>query len=308
MQRQLEDNVIEQLIKLKQEGISSRKIAKQLGCGKSSVNHYFKKYTQVGVESVEVKKPKVLLYDLEVGSSTVLTFGRRKQFISQDAIVKHGGHILCFSYMWLGDKEPSTFWLTPEELLTEDDSRLAVELYDLYSQADAIVCHNSTSYDHKVTQTRCTKHGLPKLPTVKVLDTLLLARRNLRLSSNTLDNIADYFDLGRKIQTTGMSLWKAVQQGDQDAMQSMVDYCKQDTKLLRDVYLRLRHLGKAGEVLNHALYNNKDYCCPVCGSEDVEKTGRTVKTSVATYEEHLCNGCGYVARGRSNTNEAKTLL
>lgn len=300
-------NIQEQILALKGQGLSSRKIAKELGIGKSTVNDIYNKL-KGSIPENTVKKPRILFYDLEVGASTVLAFQRFKVNIGTDAVVKHGGHILCFSYMWMDDDEPTSLWLTPEELEQEDDSRLTAELYDLYSQADAICCHNSTSYDHKVAQTRCAIHGIPKLPTVKVLDTLLLAKKNLKLPSNSLDSVADYFNLGRKIQTSGMSLWKAVQHGDVDAMQSMVDYCKQDTKLLKNVYLRLRNVGKAGEILNHAMYNNKNYCCPICGSENINKTGRTVKTSVASYEEYLCNGCGYVARGRSNINEAKTLL
>jgi len=300
--------LLKEIISLKEqeEPPGSRKIAKKLGIGKSTVNLWYKEYLEGN--QVEVKKPKVLFYDLEVGASTVLAFGRHKQFISQDAVVKHGGHILCFSYMWLDDEEPTSLWLTPEELAMEDDSRLVAELYDLYFQADAVCAHNSTSYDHKVTQTRCAVHNMPKLPTVKVLDTLLLAKRNLRLPSNSLDSVADYFGLGRKIQTSGMSLWKAVQNGCEKSMKDMVDYCKQDTKLLKEVYLRLRNVGKAGQTFSYGLYSKQDNCCPLCGSNDVSTTGRTIKTQVSEYDEFICNSCGNISRGRKNLNECKVLV
>jgi hypothetical protein len=210
--------------------------------------------------------------------------------------------------MWLDDEEPKSLWLTPEELEVEDDSRLVAELYDLYTTADAICAHNSTSYDHKVTQTRCAVHGMPKLSSVKVLDTLLLAKRNLRLPSNSLDSVADYFGLGRKIQTSGMSLWKSVQHGCEESMKDMVDYCKQDTKLLKEVYLRLRNVGKAGQTFSYGLYSEQDNCCPLCGSTNISLTGRTIKTQVSKYEEYVCNNCGNIARGRVNSNTTDVLI
>ena len=293
--------LLQEIIALKQQGLGSRKIAKELGIGKSTVNAWYSEYLASG--KTEVKKPKILFYDLEIGASTVLAFQRFKINIGTDAVVKHGGHILCFSYMWMDDEEPTSLWLTSEELEQEDDSRLTAELYDLYSQADAICCHNSTSYDHKVAQTRCAIHGMPKLPTVKVLDTLLLAKKNLKLPSNSLDSVADYFNLGRKIQTSGMSLWKAVQHGDTEAMQNMVDYCKQDTKLLKNVYLRLRNIGRAGQVLNHALYSDTTDICPTCGSKSVKSTGRSVKTQVNSYNEFCCTECGFTGRERIPINK-----
>jgi hypothetical protein len=90
-------------------------------------------------------------------------------------------------------------------------------------------------------------------------------------------------------------------------MEDMVTYCEQDVDLLYDVYLRTRQLGRAGSDFNAALYFDDDLVrCRVCGSSDVEYTGRTTETSLNVFDEVRCNDCGAVHRHRkSKTTKEK---
>jgi uncharacterized Zn finger protein len=61
-------------------------------------------------------------------------------------------------------------------------------------------------------------------------------------------------------------------------------------------------LGRAGSDFNAALYYDDDKTrCRVCGSSDVEPTGRNVTTSVSIFAELRCNDCGAVHRTRTTT-------
>jgi len=109
------------------------------------------------------------------------------------------------------------------------------------------------------------------------------------------------FGRGRKTRTGGISIWRKVQEGDEEAMEQMVEYCVQDVDLLYEVYLRTRQLGRAGSDFNAALYYNDDLVrCRVCGSSEVEATGRTVETSLNVFDEVRCNECGAVHRHRTS--------
>lgn len=287
---------------LSSQGLSGRKIAKKLGISKSGVNDYLKEQKHELLKKLS-SGAKILVFDLETAADTALTFGRFKVNLSQDHIVKHGGYILCASWTWLGEDEIYSVYLTPEEIEDEDDSLILEVFYELYDEADAIVAYNSKGFDHKVLQTRAIKRNII-LPKVKVLDPCILAKKHLRLASYKLDSVADFLGLGRKIDTGGIKLWKDVQSGDRAAMKEMVEYCVHDTRLLRDVYLKLRALGQGGDSINQALYyDDNEMHCPACGSTELERTGRTVKTSFSEFHEVKCNECGHRSRERKSITD-----
>lgn len=302
------DKIVEQVVRMVGAGISSRQVAQELGIGKSTVNDIWNRwirdpkpfYKPDEVAFKQTEGPKILVFDTETAAATALTFGRFKVNLSQDNILDNGGWLLCACWRWLGSNVTYAIYLTPEEVLNKDDSRIVAKLWELYEQADAVLAHNSQGFDHKVVQTRAIYNGFPPLPQVKVLDTLQLVKKYLKLPSNRLDAIGEFFGLGRKISTGGISLWRKVQEGDEQAMKDMVTYCLQDVDLLYDVYLRTRQLGRAGSDFNAALYFNDDLVrCRVCGSSEVEATGRTTETALNVFDEMRCNECGAVHRHRT---------
>lgn len=310
------EDTIKNILEMKTAGFSSRDIGQALGISKSGVNYSFQRHVplQYDPKDVAFKKngPRILIFDLETAAATALTFGRFKVNLSQDNILENGGWILCACWRWLGEKDVHSLWLSPQEVAECDDSRIVASLFELYEQADAVLAHNSLGFDHKVVQARAVYHGFPALPLVKVLDTLQLARKYLKLPSNRLDAIGEFFNLGRKVSTGGIKLWADVQSGDKEAMAKMVEYCQQDVNLLYDVYLRTRHLGRAGSDFNAALYYDDEFVrCRVCGSSDVEYTGRTTETALNKFDEVRCNECGAVHRHRealTSKEKRKNLL
>lgn len=296
------EKTIKEIKRLSASGWSSRQIANELDVSKSGVNYLLARGGEEGVNLT--KEPRVLILDIETAAAVALTFGRFKINLGQENIVTEGGWLICASWRWLGEDKIHTIQLTKDEVLACDDSKIIATFWELYSQADAIVAHNAQQFDDKMIKARAAFHGFPPLPTVKVLDTLVLAKKHLRLPSNKLDSLGEYFGLGRKIDNGGISLWKRVQAGDQAAMKEMVDYCKQDTELLTQVYLKLRAIGHAGSDFNAALYYDDEKTrCRRCGSEHVHPTGRTSNTGLSVFNEFRCDDCGATQRDRVSTTK-----
>jgi hypothetical protein len=296
----LSDETIKKIETLLTEGWSSRKIATVVGCGKSVVNNY-RRLLNIPKPVSNIIGAKIAILDLETAAATALTFSRFNVNLGQNNIIKEGNYILCACWRWLGETEVHSVYLTPEEIDSGDDSSIVAAMFDVYENADAVVAHNGQKFDDKIIKARALVGGFPPLPKVKVLDTLKLAKKHMRLPSNRLDSIGEILGLGRKIDTGGISLWAKVQAGDVEAMAQMVTYCEQDVNLLYEVYLKLRAFGDAGTDFNAALYHGDSILrCRTCGSPDVSPTGRTVKTGVSSFAEYRCGGCGAVHRSREN--------
>lgn len=289
---------------------SGRRIANHLGKSQSGVNKYIA-LLRKELEEPLVKQygPKIAVFDLETAAALVYCFGRNKQFIQQDAVVKEGGWILMSGLRWLGEPEDSTEILfNYDDLIQGKDTFVVEQLYQVYQEADAVIAHNAFGFDNKMLQTRGIANGLGKLPSTKVIDTLQIARKALRLPSNRLDAIGAYFGLGRKVSHSGIDLWVRVQQGEIEAIEEMQIYCKQDTNLLNDIYLKLRGLGLAGTNFNAGhYYKDSKIHCSSCGSINLIKTGKLAYTALSSFEEYRCLDCGSLHRGSEvqNTKEQR---
>jgi uncharacterized protein YprB with RNaseH-like and TPR domain len=293
----------QKIIQLKKSGMASRAIAEELGVSKSGVNDAYLRL----IDEVQEKEPKrstggakVLFFDVETSAAQVFCFGRHKQFINQDAVKIEGGKLLCSGYRWEGEEQAHVLF-NYEEVKAGEDYSVCKAMWELFSQADAVVAHNLKNFDLKMLEARCLANGLPSLPTVKLIDTLEIAKNKFRFPSNKLDSLASYFGLGRKVSHSGISLWVQVQEGSRKALDEMVEYCEQDVNLLHDLFQVLRSRGLVNGY-NAALYYDDDVTrCKACGSDHLELTGRAVTTGLSSFEEIKCNSCGTLQRTRKNT-------
>lgn len=293
---QLSDETKEKIIELKQQGVSSRKIAKKLGCGKSSVNDYWKKYNENNT-STEVKKPKILLLDVENAASVGLVFGRFKQNLSQDHILTEGGWLLTYAYKWLGEPEIGYGEITPEEAIECNDARLCMELFDIMEQADVVIAHNSYGHDIPLLKARIIINGLPPLRKNKVIDTLFLSKE-FKFNSKKLDSLCSALDIGRKIENGGIKLWADCQNGIQEAITQMRVYNVGDVELLEELYLAIRsHSTRHSNLAVY--YNDNKIRCNICCSDEVESTGNLVTTNVSVFQEYKCK-CGARFKNRQS--------
>lgn len=286
-----------ELIKdLNKKGLSSRQIAKALGIGKSTVNDTLSR--EGNTVKAQPKGYKVGLLDLETSADIVATFGRRQVNIGESNIVHQGNTIITGAWKLAGeDYIEASFTKWDKFKQNEETEKYLVEqLIYFLQKIDAVVIHNAR-FDLGTIQQRALHFGYGRLPTVKVIDTLQMARKYLQLRSNKLDSITKYFGLSNKLQNDGISLWIDVQSGCTESIKKMLDYNIQDVIALEEVYNKFKPLnsGVSVAVLNH---DDCKLTCPSCGGHNVEPTGRHVHTNASAFEEYHCNDCGAKSRGR----------
>jgi RNase_H superfamily len=305
----LDQETITAILNLNKLGQSSRQIAEVLGVAKSTVNNHVSK-AETKALSLMNTGARILIYDLETAPALAYVFGRFDQTIGQANIYQEGGWIICASYKWLGEEDTSVIYST-SDIETAGDFGVVSRLWELFNEADVVVAHNNRKFDVKMLQARCLLNGLSPLPSVKVVDTLQMAKKHFRLPNNKLESIAAFLGVGAKVQTGGISLWTETMQGNKEALNKMLDYCLQDTQLLEKVYLKLRAFGTASNFNAANYFGDTSERCPVCGSTELTETGRSTFTDISEFAEVRCLGCGSIHRKRKILNskeKRKSLL
>lgn len=253
-----------------------------------------------------LKKPRILITDIETSQMLVKVWQLRgNEYIEPSRIVEDW-FVICWAGKWLGEKEVMSDVVTPREARKRNDRRVVISLFKLLDEADLVIAHNGDKFDIAKLKTRFLKHNL-KLPSPYLsIDTLKVARKEFRLTSNKLDYICRYLGIPAKIETGGITLWDESEQGNEEALNKMDKYCKNDVKILEDVYLELRPY-----IRNHpnlALYmESEEEVCPNCGSTKLTK-GYVMSTTNNQYECAKCECGAYVRFTKSILDKDKRNL
>ncbi len=285
------EEIQKQILELKEEGLSGRAIAYQLGLSKSGVNKFLEKQV--------VGKPKILYLDIETAPSVAAVFGRFNLNLTPSHILQEGGWLLSAAWMWEGDSTVYSITLNPVQAAFANDTVILETLKIVLNECDVVIMHNGDRFDLPTIKARMIVKGVRGLKAVKTIDTLKIARR-LKFESNKLDSLGNVLGVGRKVSHEGIGLWIKCCDGDAAALKKMATYNKQDVRLLRNVYLKLRQFDTSAFNFG-MLYNDGKHHCPSCGSTALKKTGRTFVTAVNEFEELECKKCGQVSRKRTGT-------
>ena len=238
-----------------------------------------------------MSKPKILFWDIETSYMQKQGFSLYPNFISPDNIMIDW-HLICAAWRWEGQKRVSAVSLLDDKKRFEknhhDDEFVIRKLHSVLEEADFVVAHNGDQFDIKKFNTRAIFHGLDPLPPFKTIDTLKMAKRTFKFSSNRLDYIAKFLGVGRKIKTSN-ELWIKCYLGDKKAIREMVTYNKMDVEVLQNVYDKLKPYDQ-GSQLNMGLFTG-EVGCPSCTSKNFQSRGYTI-TRVSRYRRYQCKDCG----------------
>jgi len=242
------------------------------------------------------RRAKILLFDIETSPMELYSFSLFKPAFSTVKIIRDW-HIISWAAKWLFEPDIYSDIITPKEIINQDDKRVCKSLWKLIDEADIVIAHNGDNFDLKKINTRFLLHKMPPPSSYYSIDTLKVANKHFAFSSNKLDYIAQLTMNKEKIKTD-FDLWKRCLQGEQEALNYMLEYNKKDVLLLEEVYLLLRPWIKSHP--NIAVINEaKDSCCPYCGSENYTFVGDYF-TPVGQYSSIRCNECGGISRFGSN--------
>ena len=230
---------------------------------------------------------KRLFFDIETSPNIGLFWqAGYKQRIDYDNIIQERA-IICICYKWEGEEQ--VYGLTWDK--KQNDKRMIKEFLDVANHATELVGHNGDKFDLPWIRTRCVLHELEMFPKYTTIDTLKISRQQFRFNSNRLNYIAQYLGLGKKIQTE-FNLWKKVLlEKDAEALNHMVEYCKEDVRLLERVYEKLSpHTYSATHY--GVVYGQDRGTCKNCGSDELVRNNVRVTAAGTRYIQYKCKTCG----------------
>lgn len=235
---------------------------------------------------------KTLIYDIETSPLTSYTWGT---FQTDVVKVEQDWYLLSFAYKWLGDKKTKVYALPDFATYKNDrtnDVELVKKLHELFDEADVIVAHNGDNFDQKKSQARFLLNDLPPPAPYRQIDTLKVARKYFKLTSNRLNDLGKYLKVGKKVETGGFDLWLKCMAGDMKAWKLMKKYNKQDVDLLELVYIKLRPWMQNHP--NRAVLDEMPEACPKCGVIGEMKYRGRYSTATMIKLNVQCQSCfGY---------------
>ena len=164
------------------------------------------------------------------------------------------------------------------------------EFIRVMGDGDELIAHNSDNFDVPFIRSRCLYHGVLMFPNYRTLDTLKKTRHSFLLASNSLDYCGKYTGIGGKKERSAMAQTEAVIDGDEKALEDMLEYCRRDVVMLSDYY----HIISPFITHNNnfaVLTGGEKWFCPECGSSKVEMY-RTYTTAMGVIRREMkCNDC-----------------
>ena len=232
-------------------------------------------------------KRKRLYFDIETSPNIGLFWSAGyKQKIDYSNIIKERA-IIFICYKWEDEKQ--VYSLNWDK--SQSDKKLLQEFIKVANQADELVGHNGDKFDLPWIRTRCLYHRIDLFPKYTTIDTLKLSRRQFRFNSNRLDYIASFLGIGKKIKTD-FNLWKDIVLNKcEKSMAKMIDYCKQDVRLLEQVHKELR-LHDTPKTHYGVIETGDIRTCPECGSNNIHISKTRILASGNKQIQYRCNDCG----------------
>lgn len=243
--------------------------------------------------------PSILILDIETAPIESYTWGLFDQNVAVKQI-KSEWSIISYAAKWFNQSKVDYRDTSGRgSRYIRDDKALLGDIWKLLNEADIVVAQNGNSFDVKKINARLLMHGFAPYSPIRIIDTLLVARRHFSFTSNKLEwlsaNLTDHPKDQHK-NFPGFELWTECLADNPKAWREMKKYNIGDVFATEKLYKRLRpwiaqhpNLGayKTGEMIS----------CPKCGSEEITKQGiRT--TQQGAYQQYKCGGCGGWSRGK----------
>lgn len=185
-----------------------------------------------------------------------------------------------------------------------NDKALLQALWNFLDECDIVIAHNGKKFDIKKINARLILEGFPPYSPVKIIDTMLEAKKIGAFTSNKLQYLTDKLTTTKKRshgKYPGWVLWNECLMGNKDAWKEMRLYNIDDVKSLEELYLVLRPWMTGHPNLGLFELTSR-VVCRNCGSAHVHKRG-VWRASTRTYQRYQCQGCGAWQRGSICTSE-----
>ena len=239
--------------------------------------------------------PRIAVVDIETLPGECYYFDIWNQNIGIEQIIEDIC-ILGWSGKYLNESEIFSDILTPKEALARDTKRVTESAWKFLKDSNIIVGHNILQFDQKHLNTEFLMHDMNPLK-FTVVDTLAVAKQNMKFTSNKLKFINQKLGIRQKKENEGFALWKECAKGNPEALKNMKDYNEGDVFSTEELFYKFRPYIRN---INVALYNEiLTPQCPVCGSTNLVEEGYYY-TPAGKWTSIRCGQCKAVSRGKDN--------
>ena len=233
--------------------------------------------------------------DIETAPLEVYSWGLWKQNIGLDQI-QNEWSLLSYAVKRL-DKKEIRYSDNREAEDPRDDYALLADLWSILNEADIVIAQNGKQFDLKRINARFAMLNFSPPSPVRVIDTVLEARKKFGFTSNKLEWLSTHLTCEKKSKHKrfpGFSLWAECLKGNKAAWDEMKRYNIADVKATEELYLKLRPW-----IDRHPNVALGVEACPRCGSEDLQFRG-TVATQSGVYQRIRCSECRGWSRQKQN--------
>jgi hypothetical protein len=252
--------------------------------------------------------PRIKTLDIETSPIVAYVWSLWKVNIGLNQIVKEWS-ILSYCVKDLGSKRVR-YEDTSSKEDPRDDSDLLIALHAELSDCDIVIAQNGKAFDLKKINARFIEAGLPPVPPIKVIDTMLIAKDVAKFTSNKLEWLSKHLTDTPKYahsEFPGMELWTECLKGNKKAWKAMRKYNCIDVPATEELYLKLRPY-MIGHPNVAAYYDDDKTRCPRCASTKLTPMEKPALTQSGEYTRYQCGECGGFARSRYTQNtKAKRL-
>lgn len=250
-----------------------------------------------------ITTPKVLLWDLENTPSKGWYFDKYRE--NNIVAMDEDWWILSVGWKWLGESRSHVLGLDDfpnYKRNKKDDKQLVLKIRELLDQADITIAHNGDAFDLKKAHARMLIHNIDPPSPSRQIDTLKIARKVAKFSSNKLGDLGESLGLGGKAETEGIDTWLGCMEGNEKAWRIMKKYNKADVDLLEQVYLRL--MPWAPTLPNLTVLTRVPDSCPRpgCGAEGQMVRRGTWTATTRVYDKYRCGACGGYSNATRSVN------
>lgn len=246
----------------------------------------------------EVKKPRILLLDVETKPLTSFVWGLWENNVALNQI-KEDWSILSWSAKWLGEDEVFYEDNRHSDNL-EDDKELLRGIWKLIDEADILVGHNIKSFDEKRLNARFIQNGFKPPSSYRQEDTMLIAKARFGFTSNKLEYLTGKLCGKKKLdhgKFPGFKMWSECMKGNIEAWDEMESYNRMDVESLEELYLTLKPWDKKGH--NPNVFDESQTISCTCGSIEFSKNGFSY-TNTGKFQRYTCKKCGFETKSKEN--------
>lgn len=253
--------------------------------------------------------PRIVTLDIETAPLSSYHWGLWQENIGIEQIGTEWS-ILSVAWKWLG--ETKVHQVDTAGRNVRNDRKLLGALWSVLDQADIVVGQNAKKFDVRKINARLLLSGFRPYAPVKIVDTMLAAKRHFAFTSNKLAWLSKHLTPAKKSehkQFPGFSLWSECLKGNRAAWAEMRKYNVRDVVATEQLYLRLRPWIEGHP--NVATYtDSEEPACPKCGSPKLARWGNAF-TQTGQYQRYRCGACFTFARSRytlNTTGKRRSLL